>query len=93
MKLLSYSDLKSLKGIPFSRVTLWRKVRVKKFPKQDNHFEGRFSTWWEDVVDAYLEALAEGHSEQEATAIAENLRPVRRRRSASGLHKQVANTV
>ena len=52
-RLLSYDELKSLKGIPFSRTHLWRLERDGKFPKRvplgDNSI-----AWVEEEIDGYI---------------------------------------
>jgi len=73
MKFIGYSDLNSVKGIPGSKVTIWRKERDNRFPKRAR-FGPVLYGWPEPVIDAYSAALAAGHSETEATAAAERFR-------------------
>jgi predicted DNA-binding transcriptional regulator AlpA len=54
-RLLSFSELKSLKGINDTRQTIWRKVKAKTFPKPVKH--GQRNAWVEEEVDAYIDAL------------------------------------
>ena len=72
MKFLSYADLKPQKGIPGTKITLWRKEREYRFPRRTPM--GRFYGWPEHVIDAYVHALVAGHNECEATALAERAR-------------------
>jgi predicted DNA-binding transcriptional regulator AlpA len=73
MRFIGYDELKPKKGIPGSKVTIWRKERALKFPKR-TPFGDRFYGWAEHIIDAYAEALATGHTEEQATAFAERLR-------------------
>ena len=56
MKLLSYADLKSQKGIPYSKAQLWRLEKTGRFPRRialtDNP-NGRHS-WSEAEVDDFI---------------------------------------
>jgi predicted DNA-binding transcriptional regulator AlpA len=72
MRFLEYADLKPKKGVPGSKVTIWRKQKAKppKFPRQSN-FGPRFHGWAEPVIDEYNKAIAAGHNEEQATIIAE----------------------
>ena len=54
MKILSYDDLKP-KGIPHSKVQLWRLERQSKFPKRVSLSTNRFG-WVEAEVDAWIKA-------------------------------------
>lgn len=55
--LLSYSDLRTKKGIPFSRVHLWRLIRDGKFPKPIELSKSR-SAWIESEIDDWIAAKA-----------------------------------
>ena len=55
MRLLAYSDLKSLKGIGYSRTHLWRLVKAGIFPRPTKIGRGR-NAWVEREVDSYIEA-------------------------------------
>jgi prophage regulatory protein len=54
MRVLSFPDLKSKKGIGFSRVHLYRLVDAGKFPRPIKLSEGRTVAWVEDEVDRWL---------------------------------------
>ena len=71
MKLLSYDDLRQ-KGIQGTKITLWRKERDQRFPRRTPM--GKFNCWPEHVIDAFVEALIAGRTEEQATAIAERVR-------------------
>jgi prophage regulatory protein len=59
MKILSYADLRSQRGISFSKVHLWRLERAGKFPKRVPLGAARHG-WLETEVDEWLAArLAE----------------------------------
>jgi len=73
MKFLTFEELKTRKGIPGHRVTIYRKEGAGKFPKHTPF--GNRNLWLEMLIDTYNEALAGGHTEEEATAIAEARRP------------------
>jgi prophage regulatory protein len=53
MKLLSYDDLKPLKGIPYSKVQLWRLEKQQKFPKRVLMGPGRHG-WAEHELDTWI---------------------------------------
>jgi prophage regulatory protein len=53
MKLLSYDELRSQKGIPYSKVHLWRLERDGKFPKRVPLSESRHG-WAESEVDDWI---------------------------------------
>jgi prophage regulatory protein len=74
MRFISYVELQQAKGIPGSKLTIWRKERAGKFPKR-TPFSGVHYAWIEPVIDAYVAALAAGHDEAAATRIAERKRP------------------
>jgi prophage regulatory protein len=56
-KLVSRDDLQA-RGIKFSRVHLHRLERAGLFPQHVKYGAGNFIAWFEDEVDAYLDALA-----------------------------------
>jgi predicted DNA-binding transcriptional regulator AlpA len=62
MRLLTFTDLKQQKGIPYCRDHLRRKVNAGEFPKPvsigpASHPRRRVA-WVEEEVDAYLEEIA-----------------------------------
>jgi len=73
MRFLSYPELESKKGIRGHQTTIWRKEKARKFPKR-SRFGPIIYGWPEHIIDAYGAAIAAGHSEEDATAIAERLR-------------------
>jgi len=77
MKFIAYDELKSTKGIPGSKTTIWRKEKAKRFPRRVP-FGDRAYGWPEDVIDVYCQALAAGSDETEACVIAERERNARR---------------
>jgi predicted DNA-binding transcriptional regulator AlpA len=65
-RLLSFHELKTLKGIKFSRVWLNKLIKRKKFPRPVTPGAGgAFSSkaWFEDEVDAWLNDLAAARDE------------------------------
>jgi hypothetical protein len=74
MKFIDYVGLRD-RGIPGSKITIWRKERERRFPKR-TRFSLKYYGWPDGVIDAYLSALAAGHDEITATVIAERARPV-----------------
>ena len=57
-RVLSYPDLKPMKGIKYSRQHLNRLIKKKKFPppfKTSGSDRGQ-NNWFEDVIDQHLEA-------------------------------------
>jgi prophage regulatory protein len=59
MKILSYADLRSERGIQFSKVHLWRLERAGKFPKRVPLGAARHG-WLETEIDEWILArLAE----------------------------------
>jgi GrpB-like predicted nucleotidyltransferase (UPF0157 family) len=69
MKFLTEDEL-TARGVPGCPVTRWRKRRDRKLPRQTKF--GRFDRSPEPLIDKYLEAMAAGHSEEQATIIAED---------------------
>jgi prophage regulatory protein len=57
MKVLTYPDLKSEKGIRYSRQHLIRLEQDGKFPKRIPLGAGRHG-WLDHEIDAYIEACA-----------------------------------
>lgn len=55
--LLSYADLRTKKGVPFSRVHLWRLIRDGKFPKPIELSKSR-NAWIESEIDDWIAAKA-----------------------------------
>jgi prophage regulatory protein len=55
MKILNYDDLKTLKGIPYSKVHLWRLERDGKFPKRVPLGESRHG-WLDSEIDDWITA-------------------------------------
>ena len=58
MRLLSFPELKSAKGIPYSRAHTHRLIKAGRFPKplKMGGPQGR-NSWLEAEVDQYLERL------------------------------------
>jgi predicted DNA-binding transcriptional regulator AlpA len=73
MRFIAYADLRAAKGILGSKQTIWRKERERRFPKR-TPMGSKFYGWPENIIDAYVEALAGGCSEEQATRIAEGKR-------------------
>ena len=59
MKILSYPELKTEKGIPYSRQWLRHLIRQKKFPRPVQIGLARVG-FVEDEIDRFLENLAAG---------------------------------
>ena len=58
MRLLSYDELRSQMGIPYSKVHLWRLEREGKFPRRVRLGESRHG-WLESEIDDWvLERMA-----------------------------------
>jgi prophage regulatory protein len=58
VRLLSYDELRSQKGIPYSKVHLWRLEREGKFPRRVRLGESRHG-WLESEIDDWvLERMA-----------------------------------
>jgi prophage regulatory protein len=53
MKILNYDDLKTLKGIPYSKVHLWRLERGGKFPKRVPLGQSRHG-WLDSEIDEWI---------------------------------------
>jgi len=52
MKLVAYDDLKPVKGIPYSKVQLWR-LEQKRFPKRISVGPQRYA-WVESEIDEWI---------------------------------------
>lgn len=57
MKFLIYEDLKEQKGIPYSRVHLWRMIKAKQFPAPVPLSPGR-KAWLDDEIDDWIRSRA-----------------------------------
>lgn len=53
MKILAYDELRPSKGVPYSKVQLWRLEKAKKFPKRVPLGPGRHG-WAEHEIDAWI---------------------------------------
>jgi prophage regulatory protein len=53
MQLVAYDDLKPAKGIPYSKVQLWRLERQKRFPKRISVGPQRYA-WVESEIDEWI---------------------------------------
>ncbi len=63
MKLLSYDELRPHKGIPYSKVHIWRLEREGKFPKRVPLGASRHG-WIETEIDDWIiERMALRHGE------------------------------
>jgi predicted DNA-binding transcriptional regulator AlpA len=54
-RLLSYFELRPVKGIQGSRQTIWRKVRSGKFPQPVK--DGARNAWVDEELDRHIELL------------------------------------
>jgi prophage regulatory protein len=66
MKLLAYDDLRPLKGVPYSKVQLWRKEKVGDFPKRVRLGRGRHG-WVESEIDEWIAARIAARDASKAT--------------------------
>jgi prophage regulatory protein len=66
MKLLAYDDLRPLKGVPYSKVQLWRKEKVGDFPKRVRLGGGRHG-WVESEIDEWIAARIAARDASNAT--------------------------
>ena len=64
-RLISYDDLGPKKGLNFSKVTLWRMEKAKRFPKRVRIGASRYG-WLEDEIDQYIELLVAARDASEA---------------------------
>ena len=53
MRIVDYDNLKSLKGISYSKVSLWRLERQNRFPKRIKLGSQRYG-WAEHEIDAWI---------------------------------------
>jgi prophage regulatory protein len=53
VRLLSYDELRPLKGIPYSKVHIWRLEREGRFPKRVPLGESRHG-WVESEIDNWI---------------------------------------
>jgi prophage regulatory protein len=68
MKVLSYEDLKLLKGIDYSRIQLWRREKQGSFPRRIFLSPQRFG-WPEHEIDQWIaDRIAERDSKAAAAA-------------------------
>ena len=62
-RMLTFKDLKDLKGWPYSRQHTHKLIRAGHFPSPEKLYEGgHINVWSEDVVDAFLASRAERSS-------------------------------
>jgi prophage regulatory protein len=61
MKILTFSELKTAKGIPYTREHLRRLVNAGKFPQPIELGEARIG-WIEEEVDDYLQKRADARA-------------------------------
>jgi hypothetical protein len=60
-RILTFRDLKPLKGWPYSRQHTHRLIRAGRFPAPRKIYEGsQLNIWGEDVIDTYLAAVVAG---------------------------------
>lgn len=62
MKLLSYDELRPQKGIPYSKVHIWRLEREGRFPKRVPLGANRHG-WVDTEIDDWLVARAASRNE------------------------------
>jgi len=67
MKLLSYDELKPLKGVPYSKVQLWRKEKVGDFPKRVR-IGGNRHGWLEREIDDWIASRVAARDAARGTA-------------------------
>ena len=65
MKLLTYDDLKPVKGIQYSKVQIWRLEKLGKFPKRIELGPGR-RAWAEHEIDAWIASRIAARDSAEA---------------------------
>lgn len=54
MKILAFEELRTAKGIPYSKVHIWRLEKAHKFPKRVRLGENRHG-WLDHEIDQWLE--------------------------------------
>ena len=59
-RVLTTVELRTKKGIPYSRQHITRKVRAGTFPAPFNLPDSNLNLWFDDAIDVYLAACAEG---------------------------------
>jgi prophage regulatory protein len=64
MKILTYEDLRPVKGVPYSRVQLWRLEKQKRFPKRVTLGPGKHG-WPEHEIDAWIESRIRARDDAE----------------------------
>jgi hypothetical protein len=68
MRFLSYADLRTLKGVPYSKGHLRRQINAGKFPPPDKFPGGCVNVWREDVIDRFLaDGIAEAATSKSTT--------------------------
>jgi prophage regulatory protein len=82
MKLLSFSELKTVKGIPYSKSQIYRLIRAGKFPAPIRLGPNRVS-FIEEQTDAWIEAKVEGRDFFQPENILATLRPAAKTQSAA----------
>jgi hypothetical protein len=70
MRFLTDAQLRSEKGLDFSPATMWRQRKQRRLP-QKRQLTSRLGGTPEPVATKYTEALALGHTQEEAVIIAE----------------------
>jgi prophage regulatory protein len=64
-RLISHNDLKA-KGIPYSKVHLWRLEKQNRFPKRVPIGSGRYG-YVEAEIDQYIEACIEARDQNSSS--------------------------
>jgi predicted DNA-binding transcriptional regulator AlpA len=64
-RLLTFPELLALKGIRYSRVSLTRLMRERRFPQSVRVSNARIA-WWEHEIDAHLASLKRGGADKPA---------------------------
>jgi predicted DNA-binding transcriptional regulator AlpA len=82
MKVLTFGELQRIKGIPYCRDHLRRKVKAGEFPQPIELSGSHRIAWIESEVDAYLEALVAKRSPAPAEPEVERPKGKARRRSS-----------
>jgi prophage regulatory protein len=65
VRLLSYDELRPLKGIPYSKVHIWRLEREGKFPKRVPLGESRHG-WVDTEIDEWITKRMASRNQQAA---------------------------